>query len=66
MSSNNFRQGRLIKIEWLVTDVTAVGFPGRAKCAIFGVILARHFFGQFRTHLWSLSIFVMLEPPLEL
>ena len=45
-----------MKIEWLVTDVTAIG-PG--------VILAGRVFGQFRTCLWSLRHFVMLEPPLS-
>ena len=29
-----------MKIEWLVTDVTAVGSPGRAEFAIFGGNLA--------------------------
>ena len=29
-----------MKVEWLVTDVTAVGSLGRAERAIFGVILA--------------------------
>ena len=28
-----------MKIEWLVTDVTAVGSPHRAECAILGMIL---------------------------
>ena len=32
-----------MKIEWLVTDVTAVGSPDRAERAILGVILAGHF-----------------------
>ena len=30
-----------MKIEWLVTDVTAVGSPVRAERAILAVILAR-------------------------
>ena len=25
-----------MKIEWLVTDVTAIGSPGRAECAMLG------------------------------
>ena len=29
-----------MKIEWLVTDVTAIGSPGRAESAILGVVLA--------------------------
>ena len=29
-------QASLMKIEWLVTDVTSVGSPARAECAIFG------------------------------
>ena len=59
MSSNNFTEGHLMKIEWLVTDVTAIGSPGRAERAVFDVILAGCVFGQFGTHLWSLSHFVM-------
>ena len=54
-----------MKIEWLVTNVAAVGPPGRAKRAILGVILAGRVFGQFRAYLWSLSHFVRYEPPLE-
>ena len=34
MSSNNFTWGHLMKIEWLVTDVTAVGSPAKTECAI--------------------------------
>ena len=49
----------LILYEWLVTNVTAIGPPGRAEHAILEVILARRVFGQFRTYLWSLSHFVM-------
>ena len=32
-----------MKLEWLVTNVTAVGSPDRAERAIFGVILAGRF-----------------------
>ena len=46
-----------MKIEWLVTDVTAIGTPGRAECAILGVILAWRVFGQFIQ-----DIFVVAEP----
>ena len=66
LSSNNFTQGHLMKMEWLVTDVTAVRSPGKAEHVIFGVILAGRVFGQFRTYLRSESHFVMYEPPLEL
>ena len=38
-SCNNFTYGHLLKIDWLVTDVTSVGSPNRAECDIFGVIL---------------------------
>ena len=55
-----------MKIESLVTDVTAVGSPDRAKRAILGVILARRFFGQFRIYLGSASHFGMWDPPLSL
>ena len=66
MSSNNFSWGHLVKIEWSVADVTAVGSLDRVKRAILGVILAGRVFGQFRSFLWSGSHFVMWEPPLEL
>ena len=59
LSSNNFIWGPLMKIEWLVTDVTAVGSPPRTECAILGVILTWRVFGQFRQYLWLLSHFVM-------
>ena len=36
-----------MKIELLVTNITAVGSPDRAERAILGVILARRCFGQF-------------------
>jgi len=55
-----------MKIEWLVTDATAIGFPGRAERDILGGILAGRVFGQFGAYLCSLSHFVMQEPPLEL
>ena len=45
-----------MKIEWLVADVTAVGFPDRAERAILGVILAECVF-------WSMqALFVVGEP----
>ena len=43
LNLNNFTQGHLMKIEWVVAHVTAVGSPDRAKRAILGVILAGHF-----------------------
>ena len=52
-----------MKIEWLFADATTVGSPDRAERAIFGVILAGRFFGQFRLYLWLGSHFVMQEPP---
>ena len=48
MSSNNFTQVRLVKIERLVADVTAVGSLDRAEGAILGLIVAGCVFGQFR------------------
>ena len=54
LSSNIF--SHLMKIEWLVTDATAIGSPGRAQCAFFGVILAGRVFGLFQ------DIFVVAEP----
>ena len=55
-----------MKIEWFLANVRAVGFSDRAERAILGVILAGRVFGQFRTCLWSLSHFVMYEPPFDL
>ena len=43
-----------MKLKWLVADVTAVGSPDRAECAILGVILAGRCFGQFRPFLCHL------------
>ena len=43
MSPNNFTQGHLMKMEWLVTDVKAVGSPDRAERDILGVTLAGRF-----------------------
>ena len=45
-----------MKIEWLVTDVTAVGSPGRAEHAVLGGILAGRVFGQIQ------DIFLVAEP----
>ena len=56
----------LMKIEWLVTGVTAVRSPDRAKRTIFGVILAGRYFGKSRLCLWLGSHFVVKETPLEL
>ena len=35
-----------MNIEWLVTNVTAVGSPDRAERAVLGLILARCFFAN--------------------
>ena len=45
-----------MKIEWLVTDVTAIGFPGRTRVAILG--------GDFRwACFWPIQdIFVVAGP----
>ena len=55
MSSNKFTQGHLVKIEWLVNDLTAVGSPGRTEHAILGMILAKRY-------LPIQDIFVVAEP----
>ena len=39
LSTNKFTWGHLMKIEWLITNVTAVGSPDRAERAISGMIL---------------------------
>ena len=45
-----------MKIEMLVTDVTAVRFPDRARRAILGTILAGRFFLTIQ------AVFVVGEP----
>ena len=50
LSSKNFTRGHLMEIEWLLTDLTAFGSLDTAEHAILGMILARRFFGQFRTY----------------
>ena len=59
LSSNNFTQGCLMKIEWIVTDGSAVRSPDRPEHAILEVMLAGRFVGKFRPHLWSFGHFVM-------
>ena len=49
----------LMKIMWLVTNVTAVRSPDSAERAIVGVVLAWRFFGQFRPYVWAESHFVV-------
>ena len=39
LSLNYFTWGHLMKIEWLLADVKAVGLPDRAERDILGVIL---------------------------
>ena len=48
-----------MKIEWLVTNVTAVGSIDRVKRAILGVIVAGRDFGQSGSFLWSGDQFVV-------
>ena len=55
-----------MKIEWWVTDVTAVGSLDKAERAILGGILAGCVFGRSRSYLWSGRQIVVKEPPLEL
>ena len=50
VSLNKFTQGHLMKLEWLVTNVTAGGSPEIVKRAILGVILAGRCFGLFRPY----------------
>ena len=48
-----------MKIEWLVTDALAIGFPGRAERAVLGVVLA----GRVFANSWPIQvIFVAGEP----
>ena len=46
-----------MKMEWLVTNVTALGSPDRAGRSILGVILG--FLGQFMPFFWVGGNFVM-------
>ena len=48
MGPNKLAQGNLMKMKWLVADVTVVGSPDRAEPAILGVIMARRCFGQIK------------------
>ena len=54
-----------MKIEWLATDVTAVGSPDIVEHAIFGVILVGRCFDQISVCLCLGSHFVVWETPLE-
>ena len=60
MSSNNFTQGHLKKIEWLVTNVTPVGFPDKAERVILGVILVGRVFLPIQ------AVFAVGEPLCDL
>ena len=46
MSPNKSTQGHLMKIKWLVANVSAVGSPDSAERAILEVILGGHFFAN--------------------
>ena len=59
MTSSKFTEGHLVKIEWLVANVTAVRSLDRAERDILGVIIAGRGFGQSRSYLWSGSQFLM-------
>ena len=45
-----------MKIEWLVTNVTAIGSSGRAEDAILGVVVA----GRF----WPIQVIFVVAAPL--
>ena len=59
LSYNDFTEGGLMKIDWSVTNVTAVGSPDRAERAILGLIVAGRVFGQSSSCLWSEGHFVV-------
>ena len=61
MSSNKFTQGHLMKLKWLVADITAVGSPYIAERAISAVILVGRCFGQFRPCLSIQAVFAIGE-----
>ena len=48
MSSNNFTQGHSVKIEWLISDVTVVGYPEIAERANLGGIVAGRVFSPIQ------------------
>ena len=68
MSPSNFSEGHLLKMGWLVTDVTAVGsYPLKERNVLFWMVISTgHFVSQFRPYLWLGSHFVIQEHPLEL
>ena len=59
MSPSNFTQDHLTKLEWLVTDVTAVGSPDRVGLAILEMIFAKYVFWPIQ------AIFAVGEPLCE-
>ena len=59
MSPNKTTHGHLVKIEWLVADVTAVGSLDTSEHAIMGLIVDGRVFVQFRSFLWSGSYVVV-------
>ena len=54
----NLTRDHLMKIEWLITNVTVVASSIRAECAVFG------FFGQIKLILWPESHSLLWKPPL--
>ena len=53
LSHNNLAQIHIMKLKWLVADVTAVESSERAERAVLRAILAGQVFGQFRPFLWK-------------
>ena len=59
MSSNTFIEGILVKVKWLVANVTTIGSLGGPKRTILGGVLAGSVFTRYRTYLWSGGHFVV-------
>ena len=53
LSPNNFTWGHLLKIEWLVIDITAVGSPDKAERDILGMIFDVFWPGQPAIVVWE-------------
>ena len=64
LNSDNFTWGRLLDIEWLVTNVAAVCPAEGAEGALLGMSLARQVFGQFRRYYCSRGANLRCRGPL--
>ena len=63
LTSNKSTQGHIMKIEWLVADVTAVCPPDRTECAMLGVILTGALFWQIQAVFVVRAVFCDARTP---